>query len=447
MWVNIINKLHKILGGLGRPFYFLWSGETVSLLGAALMQFALGVWVYQKTGSVLDFSGVIVASMLPMLFVMPFAGSIADRFDRRYVMVAADITITLLTLVLAWLLWQQSLEINYLYLYNMLVGLAGAFRSPAYTASVSQLLPKEKYTQASGLMGMSTNLVTMFAPLVAGGLMASIGLRGIVLIDLITFCAGSLLILRAFFHFGKNTQLSETNTNTNTNTASQGSIAVAIAFFRKEPFMLGLFLYVILLKVLLSLVSTMLMPLVLSDYSEQQLGIILTFGSVGGLCGASVLVAFDGIPKHLMAKVLAADTVLGLCILLAGTSTSFPLYCACAFLALFAAVFSQGCGHSLWMRKVPLQSQGRIFSIIGTVEVATTIVVLVLGSVIVEKILDPALLDGGALATTVGTWIGTGKSRGLGLLFILCGLLGVAVSLSAFATPLRRLDLAVPDVK
>lgn len=447
--MNTVKELEKdnyqsaSLTRLGRPFYLLWCGETVALIGASLMEFALGVWVYQKTGSALDFSGVLVAAILPSVLVMPIAGSVVDRFDRRYVMVAADLTAVVLMLTLAWFLWRNSLEVEHLYAFNAGVSLIGAFRTPAYTASVSKLLPKEKYTQASGLMGVSSNMLSMFAPLIAGSLMAQIGLKGIVFIDIVAFTTGSLLVLNAFFYAARiNSNINKIRSDGTE--AVSGSVALALVYFKKEPLMLGLLIYTVLQQGLVTLASTMVMPLILSHYSENELGIILTIGGVGGLIG-SILLAAMGELRRLMLWALVADVVLALCILLVGVDTSFNLYCGSVFIALLVAGFAQGCNHALWMRKIPNAYQGRIFSIINVAALLTISAVAVGGGFSADHILEPALSEGGVLEPTLGPWIGTGKGRGIGLMFIICGFIGVLISLVGFLTRLRRLDLIVPD--
>jgi MFS family permease len=447
--MNTANELEKenyqsaSLTMLGRPFYLLWCGETVALIGASLMEFALGVWVYQKTGSAMNFSGVLVAAILPAVLVMPIAGRVADRFDRRYVMVVADLTAVVLLLTLAWFLWRNSLEVMHLYAFNAAVSLIGAFRTPAYTASVSKLLPKEKYTQASGLMGVSANVLSMFAPLVAGSLMAAIGLQGIVFIDIIAFATGSILILNAFFYAARiNNNINKIRADSTE--AVKGSVALALVYFKKEPLMLGLLVYTVLQQGLVTLASTMIMPLILSHYSENDLGVILTVGGVGGLIG-SIILALMGELKRLMLWALVADVVLALCILLVGVNTSFNLYCASVFTALLVAGFAQGCNHALWMRKISNEHQGRIFSIINVAALLTISIVAMGGGYSADHIFEPALSKGGWLEQTLGPWIGTGKGRGIGLMFVISGFIGVLISLVGFLTRLRRLDLIVPD--
>lgn len=442
MNLYILNKLRNNIYSLGRPFYFLWCGETISLLGIALMEFALGVWVYQKTGSVLDFSGVIAASILPTLLILPFAGKIADRFDRRIIMISADITTAGLLCILAFLLWKGSLELTHLYAFNVLASISGSFRGAAYAVSASQLIEKEKYTHASGLIGMSSNLVSMFAPMLAGWLMANIGLTAIVYIDLVTFCVGSLCILKAFFYFGKTGK----NKIPQANSKSSGSFKVAKIFFKNNPLMLGLFFYVILLNAALSLVSIMMMPMILSHYSAQELGVILGFGAAGGLCGTLLLASLPP-PKYLMPIILKGDALLSLCIVLIGLTTNFIIYCICTLLAMFIVGYTKGCSQALWMKKVPLEKRGRIFSVLGSTILATTLLVLLFGGIVADEIFEVALSDGGRLSSTLGPWIGTGKGRGLGLMFIVAGVVGLFISLGALRTSILHLDLKVSDAK
>lgn len=429
------------LSDLGRPFYFLWAGETIALLGAALLEFALGVWAYQKTGSVLEFSGVIVAALLPALLVMPFAGILVDRFDRRYVIISADLLTASLTLLLTLLMWQdqEQFEINKLYWFNSIVSIIGAFRLPAYEASLSRLLPKEKYTRASGLIGMSANLLTMFAPMLAGLIMALAGLSAIIMLDLIAFCLGSFLVIKAFFY----AQLDPQPSNNELIPVSHDLLS-GFNYLRQQPLLSGLLIYCILQQGLVIFVSTMITPLALATYSEAQLGFILSCGSVGGLFGSLLLMRWHSL-KRLMLGVLIADVFLAFAIMLAGTNTSFFLYCSCAFVALFAAGFAEGCSQSLWMRKVPNNYQGRIFAIVESLSLAMCTFITLLGGVAADQYLEPALADGGTLQHSVGALIGTGKGRGIGLLFIVCGCVGLLMSLTALLTRLRHLDEIVKD--
>src|SRR6185437_374038 len=107
---------------LGPAFGLLWLGETVYALGAALTQFALGVWIFQKTGSARQFAGLFVAATLPATILLPWAGSLADRWDRRWVIVAADATATAMVVGLALLLMQGRLAVGHLVAFSAVSG-------------------------------------------------------------------------------------------------------------------------------------------------------------------------------------------------------------------------------------------------------------------------------------------------------------------------------------
>jgi MFS family permease len=106
-----MTDLFVSLRSLGRPFWWLWLGVSISSLGAQLMQFALGVWVYQRTGSVLDFAGIIVAGLVPRLLVLPIAGNLVDRLNRRFVIIVSDCAVALMSASPAWDSLIQSLLI------------------------------------------------------------------------------------------------------------------------------------------------------------------------------------------------------------------------------------------------------------------------------------------------------------------------------------------------
>ena len=144
------------LRALGKPFWLLWLGETTSMFGTQLVQFALGVWIYERTESVLNFAGSVVASILPAILVMPVAGSIVDRLDRRYVMIVADAIAAVMTFSMLVLLWNDRLEVVHMYAFTAVAAVVGAFQGPAYQASVAQMVRKDYLTRATGALGVSS---------------------------------------------------------------------------------------------------------------------------------------------------------------------------------------------------------------------------------------------------------------------------------------------------
>jgi DHA3 family macrolide efflux protein-like MFS transporter len=84
-----------------RAFLLIWSGQVVSLTGSGLTGFALGVWVYQRTGSVTQFALISLFTSLPGIVFSPIAGALVDRWDRRWAMLISDAGAGLCTLSVA----------------------------------------------------------------------------------------------------------------------------------------------------------------------------------------------------------------------------------------------------------------------------------------------------------------------------------------------------------
>lgn len=437
--MNVIASLRA----LGRPFLLMWAGQTISMVGSAIAGFAFGVWIFQGSGKVLDFAGMAVISALPGLLITPWAGSVADRVDRRYVILAADTTAALSTAVVAFLLWQGTLEIWHLYVISLVGATAGAFQGPAYHALAASVLPKDDMPRANGLMEMSSSLIEICAPMAAGALMGYIGLPAIVLMDLVTFCIGAAIVFKVFSALAPLSMPAP----------QQGSVLrsalsdflEALRFFKTHVLMLGLVGYMELQGCLLGFVTILIAPLVLSSHSATDLGMVMTAAGVGGLVGSGYLVIAAN-PARLMVRVLACDAVISACVVIAGFYESVHIYAACSFLAAMAGAASGGYAGALWMRKVPTAQQGRIFAATSLVSMITGPVVALVGGFLADRVFEPALAPQGSMAASLGHWFGTGKGRGLGLMFVICGGACLVASLLALTNArLRNLDRFVPD--
>lgn len=429
----------------GSAFALLWLSETVFDLGSALMSFALGVWIFQKTGSAQQFSGAIVAATLPALFVMPLAGALADRFDRRWLIAGCDIASVLMIGLLAWLLSRDELAVRHLYFFNVAAAIVISLRAPAYTTALSVIVPADQLTQVSGLLGVTQRLLQTGAPLLAGYLMGAIGFAGVVVVEVIMAMAGTIAAFGALSRARHAIRGVVTSGKLSIFQATVSSFSSALRYFREVPLMAGLAAYGVLQDSLLVLAGALLTPLVLSTHSSNALGTILTSGAAGGLAG-SVLMVFAPAGGRLMLWVLLGNAGLSLFVLLAGFVMSLIPWCVCAFLAFLCGSTSGVCMRTIWLRKTPVERRGSILALLNAFTSFTTCVVMLMGGSLGEHVFEPALAVGGVWAATVGAWVGTGKGRGLGFMFIACGAAGLLVSLLALThTRLRRLDELVLD--
>ncbi len=426
-------------------FALLWLSETAFDLGAALMSFALGVWIFQRTGSAEQFSGAIVAASLPALLTAPISGTLADRFDRRWVIAGCDVASVLMIALLAWLLSRDMLAVRHLYFFNAGAALVVSLRTPAYVAALGSIVPRDRLTQASGLVGFTQNLLQIGAPLIAGYLMGSVGLEGVIVVELILMAAGAGAVFSALSRARYAIRGADKSERVRFFPAMAGSFSSAIRYLREVPLLGGLAVYVVLQQGLMVLVTAMMTPLVLSTHSSDVLGLVLTCGALGGLAGSALLLV-TRIDRRLMFWVLVADTGLAWFVLLAGFTTSPVAWCVCAFFALFAGSASGACAQALWVRKTPKARRGGVLALVGAVNLLATCLIMLAGGYLGEHVFEPALAHGGAWAHTIGVWVGTGKGRGLGFMLIVCGAGSCLLSLLALThSRLRRLDELVLD--
>ena len=135
-----------------RTFVIIWFGQLVSLVGSGLTGFAMGVWLYQQTGSVTLFALNALCFILPQALFSPLAGALVDRWDRRWAMILSDTGAGLSTFFLALLLFAGRLEIWHVYLATAVNALFGTFQWPAYSAATTLLVPKKHLGRASRMV-------------------------------------------------------------------------------------------------------------------------------------------------------------------------------------------------------------------------------------------------------------------------------------------------------
>jgi diaminobutyrate-2-oxoglutarate transaminase len=438
-------QLNLSLSSLGPTFLVLWSGITVSLVGPLLTVFALSLALFQNTGSVMAFSGMVVAQALPALIVLPWAGSLADNAgQRRSVLILVCGAKLILSLLLALLLWRSALALWHFYAFNVVIATILAFEVPALKTAVSSLLTKEQMTRGNGLIGLTTNLVQVLAPMAASGLIGSIGLPGIVIIQIVSCCLALILLMIATFRMSHN----ETPTKVQKSFSLRSvmdNFFEALAFFKRRRLLIGLLAYAMMLHGLMDLVSLLITPLVLSNHTTGDLSVILAIGLTGSLLGSGLLSVTEN-PGRLMIIILSCNVILSISVLVAGGGNSVTLYSICAFIAMLAGAVGTGCDQAFWMRKVPLERQGSIFALLWAMLLIAQPVVAVTGGFLAEKVFGPALAEGGAWASSVGLLLGTGKGRGLSLVFVICGAACAILSMAALMHGrLRNIDIHIPD--
>ncbi len=128
-----------------RPFFTFWTAQALSLLGSAMVQFALVWWLTFTTNSATVLALATAVAMIPQIVVGPFAGTLVDRWNRRRVMIAADALVALFIAGLAILFVTGQMQVWHVYLVMFLRAVAQSFHWPATQASTSLMVPRSSW--------------------------------------------------------------------------------------------------------------------------------------------------------------------------------------------------------------------------------------------------------------------------------------------------------------
>jgi DHA3 family macrolide efflux protein-like MFS transporter len=181
-------------GWKGR-FFTIWTGQTFSLVGSALVQFALVWWLTETTGSATVLATASLVGLLPPLLLGPLVGTLVDRWRRRWIMVVADGAIALFTAARAILYWQGIVATWHIYGILFLRALGGTFHQPAMMASTSLMVPKEHLTRVAGANQTRLSTTQMGAPVLGALLVTLFPVQAVLAIDIVTALVAILPLL------------------------------------------------------------------------------------------------------------------------------------------------------------------------------------------------------------------------------------------------------------
>ncbi|MGW4637723.1 MFS transporter [Sphaerisporangium sp. NPDC004334] len=411
--------------------------QLTSVVGSALTEFAVPLWVYTTTGSVAMFALMAVVGLVPGLLTAPIAGAIVDRASRRRVMLAGDVAAFSIQLAFGVLLWTGHLSVGLIYPLLGCLSVALTFQRIAYMSAVPQLVPKHYLGHAVGIMQLGNGTAQLLVPIFAVGLLAGIGLGGILVLDVASYAVAIVTLLAVRFPATMPWRRRE---------SIKAEILGGLRYSLGHRGFVAMLLFFVVLNVFLSPLLLMFSPLVLSFAGLADVGRIAFLAGVGTFAGALIMIVWGGPRRMRLRGVLLCTLVLG-------------CFCLVTGLRADLTVIAVGvCGMTLWITllngiyttivqvKVPQRFHGRVFAMNTLIAWSTLPIGFGLVAPYAAAVLDPLLARGGALAPTVGALLGTGPGRGIGLMYVLFGAVIVLIVLVATRVPaLARFDQEVPD--
>jgi DHA3 family macrolide efflux protein-like MFS transporter len=430
-----------------QTFVIIWFGQAVSLLGTAMTRFALPIWAYQQTGKATTLALLGFFSFIVYVPLGPLAGVWADRWDRRRVMIVADSGAALVTVGLLALYAAGHLHIWHLYAGEVLSGMFEAFQTPAYSASMSVLVPRGQLGRANGLRSLSYETTNILAPVGAGLLLVTIGLGGIMLIDIVTCSAAvsSLFVIRiprpAISSEGR---------------AAAGSgwrqeMTFGVRYIRERPGLISLAVVHSLILLYASMTYYGLMPaMILARTGGDELAVssVQSMLGIGGIIGGIMLTVWGGPRRKIHGQLAfcAASFLMGdLWFAMGRTPFAWTL---AGFAAAFWIPFIGSANTSIWQSKVPHDVQGKVLGAAFALQQATRPVGYLLAGPLADHFFEPGMVSGGALSGIFGGLTGTGPGAGIAVMFLFTAVMGTVTCLGGYLVPaLRNVETDLPDVE
>ncbi len=391
-------------------FLLLFAGEFISVIGGGLTSFGLGLYIFQQTGSASHMALLSLLGFLPGLILKVPAGVLADRYDRRLLMMIGDGLSGLGVLFILLCMLSGNCQLWQIYVGTTISSVFSALLEPSFTATITDLLTKEQYSKANGLMSLAGSSRYLFAPVIAGFLLAVADIKLILIIDICTFFI--TIVVAAVVR----------------KSIKSNACKVSEPFFdsMKEGWkaisgkrgMMVLIVTTSVICLFMGVFQVLGESFVLAFADAKTLGIVETVAASGMLV-TSVILGFKGIKKNYQRTLGIGLAVSGVGMTMFALTQNVYIICIFGFIFFAALPFANNSLDYLIRANIPAELQGRAWGFAGFISQ--------LGYVIAYALC-------GVVADVIGNATGKGVGAGSSITIIGSGicLAVVAVLMSGF---------------
>lgn len=414
-----------------KNFILLWSTQSLSQFGSAMTNFALVIFLYEKTGSALQTALLSICSYAPYVLMSIFAGALSDRWDKRRTMLTCDVIAALCTVSVFVLICTDTLVPWHMYVLNAVNGLMNTVQQPASDVSMSLIIPEKHYQRTSGLRSFSNSLVTILTPVTATVILSFFGIGAVILIDLVTFLAAFVVLL--FF-----IRIPDANGETAKKEPLLEAAKSGLRYLNENRLVLTLILFLAGINLVASAYNATLPAMILprSNGGEIVLGTVQSCAGLATLAG-SVFVTLMPAPKNRI-RVIFLTLLLSMGIenfMLAFCHTPV-MWCMAQVIGWLAIPLMNANLDVVLRTSIPIEMQGRVFSCRNTLQFFTIPIGYFLGGFLTDNVFEPLLLRQSAESLLMRLF-GSGKGAGASMMLFILGISGVAVCL-VFRYVLRK---------
>ena len=380
----------------------------MSSVGSGLTSFGLGVYVFRQTGSAADMALVTLLAFLPTLLLSVPAGVLADRYDRRLLMMAGDGCSALGILYIFFCVHSGGASLTQICIGVTISSVFSSLLEPAYRATVSDLLEKEDYSKASGLISLAGSARYLISPLLAGILLTVSDIRLLLILDMGTFFL--TVICTGVVRHGLESKAAE---------HKEAFFTLLQAGWQAVTQKRGVLVLILLTSVMTCFMGAfqiLAQPMILAFSDSATLGICETI-CASGMLVSSLFLGIRGIRKGYVKTLSLSLVIAGLAMVGFGLRENLILICGSGFGFFAMLPFANNCLDYLVRTNIAERLQGRAWGLIGFLSQIGYVVAYSLS---------------GLLADGMGSWLHIGVGRGAATVIMVSGVLLSVIALGIY---------------
>lgn len=340
----------------------LWLGQAISLLTSAVLQMAIIWYLTDRTGSAMILSIATMVGFLPQALLGTVIGALVDRWNRKFVMIGADMVIAVAGITMAYISFMMELPIWVVMVVLFMRSVGTAFHSPALNAVTPLLVPEDYLIKCAGYSQSIQSVSFILGPAIAAFIYGKWNLNTAIILDVFGAVAASITVI--FITIPKQEKQEDANKNFFKEIIKGYQILSEIKG-------LAALLWVGALFCFLYMPVNALFPLMSMNYfggSTIHASVIETVFAAGMLLGGLILGIWGGFINRTRTMVVSL-LIMGIALLVSGLlpRSGFIIFAICSGLMGLSGPFYNGVQTALIQEKVNPEYLGRVFGLMGSI--------------------------------------------------------------------------------
>ena len=422
---------------MSKKVYLLWFGQTISWTGSAMSFFAIGVWIFETTGKASALSTVLFVVAIVGVVTGPFGGVLADRFPRKKLIIAFDLTIASLMCVIGYLALNDILTLTLLIPFALAFGIFEIAHWTTWSAFLGDVVKKNEVTKVSALFESAEAISVLVGPIGGAFIYSFFGLPGVILFDVVT-CFIGIATITLF----KSKKVEIKNKLNFKNIYLD--LVEAYNWLKKQKGLLTLVLIFSIGNFLWGFGSVLLPAMILSFTDAKGLGIVESSVGIAFLLGSVISLRLSNWLQGNLKVAIYCGLLGGLSLILGSIRPSIILLCIHGVIGGVSGTVQYTVSSGAWLAITTEDIRGRALALRGTIaQMLRPLGVVIAGPLgdYLEFTFYPANVE------LLSPIVGTGPGRGYAFLFFIVGVAYVALWILNFNNKnLKNLSKQVKDI-